>query len=72
MRGQKAWECSKPRVAPQNSTLERGDEGQKRSLSRAFIDERSDAFGQPGYDLDPALRQIRLSVASPQSCAVAI
>ena len=31
-----------------------GDEGQKRSLSRAFIDERSDAFGQPGYDLDPA------------------
>ena len=49
-----------------------GDEGQKRSLSRAFIDERSDAFGQPGYDLDPALRQIRLSVASPQSCTVAI
>ena len=31
-----------------------GDEGQKPSLPRAFINERSRAFGQPGYDLDPA------------------
>jgi len=31
-----------------------GDEGQKRSLSRVFINERSGAFRQPGYDLDPA------------------
>jgi len=48
-----------------------GDEGQRRSLSRAFINERSGAFGQPGYDLDPVPRQIRLSVASLQSCTVA-
>jgi len=32
-----------------------GDEGQKPSLPRAFINERSRAFGQPGYDLDPAV-----------------
>ena len=48
-----------------------GDEGQRRSLSRAFINERSGAFRQRGYDLDPAPQQFRLSVASPQSCTVA-
>jgi hypothetical protein len=48
-----------------------GDEGQKRSLSRAFINERSGAFRQQGYDLDPAPRQFRIGVASPQSCTAA-
>jgi hypothetical protein len=32
--GQKARECRKPRIAPENSTLERwGDEGQKKKTS---------------------------------------
>jgi hypothetical protein len=34
MRGQKAWECSKPRVAPQNSTLERKGAGVMRERTQ--------------------------------------